>query len=161
MLQDNYLDITIKNLESLLLKNDFTEKTTILVDKDCNKSKALKQVVFATDFSDNSFKTYLKVLDIVKKENLVINFLHVNSNDNSGLFTKTFKTAIKRFTQICPIANIGIIWETTVSSIAEGIKEVADKFGGELVVVACNNNLTNLHKHHLYNFTIVKNKLHI
>jgi len=163
MIQDDYFDVTIRSLENALLKNDFIEKNaSILVDKDCKKSKALKQVVFATDFSENSFKTYLNVLNIAKTENFVINFLHVSSKDRSDLFTRTFKTTLKRFTQICPVANVGIIWETTAANIARGIEEVVDKFGGELVVVACNNNSSiNLRRHYLENFTEVKSQLHI
>jgi len=158
MIENNSSNVKSNNFDTIFDKITFDKKNVrILVDE---KSTNLKQVVFATDFSNNSFEAYLNVLEVAKTENFVINFLHIGPDEKSGMFTKAFKAALKRFTQICPIANIGIIWETTATNIAKGIEEVVDKFGGEVVVLACKNDSSvNLHRRYLSNYTSVRNKL--
>jgi len=149
----NY-DFYLKNVDNFVFDN-----VKIFFDEN-SKNTSIKNIVFATDLSDNSFATYLKLLQICKANNCIINFLYINPTSQKRFFTATFKAELKRFTSICPNKNCGIIWETTVKNITIGLKEVVDQFGGELIVTSSKyDSSIDFNQRYLSNYIICKKKL--
>lgn len=157
MVQSNCLNLTASRFKTL---NANLIDAKVLISKNIDKNRDESKIVFATDFSESSFKTFLKLLEHLKQEKCSINFLYVSANGKSQLFNANFKAALQKFTKLCPVANIGIIWETVANNIAKGIEEVVDRFGGELVVVSCKHNHSlNLNKSYLNNFMFLEKTL--
>jgi len=143
-------------------ENNLADDVNILLDKNSASQGQVNHVVFVTDLSDKSYKTFLEVLDISKTNNYVINFLYINKTSKNRLFTEDFKAELNRFTGACTRETCGIIWETPVKNEAKGIEEVVEQFGGELVVVACKNNSSiDLYKQYLDNFISVSKEVEL
>lgn len=164
MLQDKELAFSASNFDIPIVKelNYDTNHVKILIDKGIKPNTIINKIVFATDFSESSFKTYLKLIELLKGKKCTINFLYVGFNDKSGLFTTRFKAALQRFTKICQMESIGIVWETTAKNLAKGIREVVDLVGGDLIVASFKNNSSiDLHKPYLSNYIFCKEQLNI
>jgi len=162
MLQDKELAFSVSNFEIPIIKelNSGTNHVKILIDKCIDQNTVITKIVFATDFSESSFKIYLKLIEFLKGKKCVINFLYVGFNDKSGLFTTNFKAALQRFTKICQVENIGIIWETTAKNLAKGAMEVVDLVGGDMIVTSFKNNSSiDLYKPYLNNYIFCEEQL--
>jgi len=164
MRQENYLNFTQNNFETPFEKNQkfIEDDISILINKNATNEGSINHVVFITDLSDKSYKTFLQLLEICKASNYVINFLYLNATSQNRSFTEDFKAELNRFTNICSRETCGIIWETSISNVAKGIEEVVEQFGGELIVVACNDGKKlNLHKEYLSDYILLERNLYL
>lgn len=136
---NNFAYLNMNNLGYIWsdLDNCKLGNVDMLVNQNAYQSKTINKVIFVTDFSDNSFKIYSTLIKIVKQKKCIVNFLYVGSDHNKGLFSASFKLALKQFTKICPVPSIGIVWKAAERNINKGVSEVVDLFGGDLVLLAC------------------------
>lgn len=142
--QDNEIDLIVMATDDYKTKDEYLAESNtltvvrlsqcpVLVIKDKDYKWKDTEIVFASDFEEEALPAFESLVNFVKPFNLKINLIRIGIKDKSY---KDLAKVVTPFTSICPIENLGVIWEHQDTSIEEGINFVGKKFGYCTIAIA-------------------------